>query len=243
LTEDVGPAGTPVLRWSPDPAVVGLSAFETIEDNVGRTEPGVAHILVEGDHYRFDMDIAQRDPVAGSTARDRQRNEVAGMVQDGVTQIIGLGETWRITYSMFIPATLQPTSRFTHIMQMKRPGLGSLPLVTTSLRQGGPSGQLLVLDAYDAGITVAATDLLPLQEHWIDAQIDVVVGTSGALGWKLSMDGRSVVAGRRSGVNIWLPPRLWPKFGIYRSTLDESALLETYLLIRDLRAYQIFTTA
>lgn len=231
--------GEPALRWDPDPRVDGLSAFESIEDSIGGTDPGVTHIYVEDDHYRFDMGTRQRDPVAGSTVKDRQRNEVAGMVQEGTPLSIGLGETWRIAYSMFIPQTLNATSRFTHVMQMKRPGLGSLPLLTTSLRLTGISRQTLVVDAHDAGVTVGQTDLEPLQGHWIDSQIDMVVGAHGSVAWNLSLDGQPIVRSSRAGLDIWLPPRLWPKFGIYRSTLDPGLLLDTYLLIGHLRAYQL----
>lgn len=232
-----GPTPEPNLRWWPDPAVDGLKAFESIEDDPGHTEPGITHIFVEGDHYRFNMDTQQRDPLAGSTVADRQRNEVAGMVQNGVAQIINLGDTWRISYSMFIPSTLRPTSGFTSLMQMKRPGTGSTPLVMTSLRQGGPSGEQIFLQAPSAGsIVVAATDLAPLQGEWIDSQIDMTVGTKGTLGWVLSVGGTTVVSGQKTGINIWLPPRLWPKFGIYRRVAP--GLMDTYLLIRNLRAYQ-----
>src|SRR5712691_4169761 len=49
-------------RWSPDPALDGLAAFETIEDDRANSHPaGQPHIFVEADHYRFNMHTVDRD--------------------------------------------------------------------------------------------------------------------------------------------------------------------------------------
>jgi hypothetical protein len=73
---------------------------------------------------------------------DRQRNEVKGMRVDGRNLEIGKGQTWRFTYKMFIPDSLRATTSFTHIMQMKKPGQGSAPILTLDLRRRGDDNRL-----------------------------------------------------------------------------------------------------
>jgi chitin-binding protein len=227
--------GATVLRWVADPTKEGLKAFEGVEDDPSHSEPGVTHIFVQGDTYRFNMDTKQRE-----SPGDRQRNEVKGMVQNGNVLTINLGETWRFTYSMFIPTTLKGTTSFTHIMQMKRPGQGTAPLMTMDLRRSG-SKELIALKAWVSNVDVATTDLAPLRGHWIDTEVTVTAGagTAGKLHWKLVDGGKTIVDAEKDGVNLWLGDRLRPKWGIYRSVKDTADILDTYLLLRNMKAYQI----
>src|SRR5579859_2123905 len=138
------PVGGGTLVWSPNPAVDGLGAFEGIEDNVGGGG-GAKHIFADASEYRWIMDTTQRNPPG-----DRQRNEVKGMRAHGTVLTMGLGEHWRITYSMLIPHTMVSTGRFFHINQFKRPGTGTGPLATTSI-----VGNTVALRAFTSNVTVA----------------------------------------------------------------------------------------
>jgi hypothetical protein len=246
--------GKAVLRWSPNPAVNGLTgpsrAFEGIEDHPhpppGDPEAGKTHIFADPDKYRWVMRKDQRDTLAAGGAADRQRNEVAGMLDPHGNPVrMLLGQTWRITYSMYIPSTLQPTTHFTHIMQMKQPGTGTTPIVTTSLALNGSVAQIQV-QVETAGVVVAATNLAPLHDHWINTSIEMLFGSKGSLHWILTDPslpaGSSPVVDRKmTGINVWLAgsSRLWPKFGIYRSCLDPTHLQDTELWIKDFKVYQI----
>jgi hypothetical protein len=227
--------GIAVLRWIAVPQCDGLKAFEGVEDDRDHSEPGVTHIFVQGDTYRFNMDTKQVEAPG-----DRQRNEVKGMVMNGQPQIINLGSTWRFDYSMFIPPTLKGTTSFTHIMQMKQPNTSTAPLMTMDLRRVGDQ-EIIALKAWLSGVDVASTDLAPLRGHWIDTEVTVTAGegTAGKLHWKLIDRGRVIVDAERDGVNLWLGDRLWPKWGIYRSINDKADVLDTYLLLKNMRAYQI----
>lgn len=227
--------GTATLRWVADPVKDGLKAFEGVEDDPSHSEPGVTHIFVQGDTYRFNMDTKQRE-----SPGDRQRNEVKGMVTNGNILTINLGETWLFSYSMFIPTSLKGTTSFTHIMQMKRPGQGTAPLMTMDLRRSG-SKELIALKAWVSNVDVATTDLAPLRGHWIDTEVTVTAGagTAGKLHWKLVNNGKVVVDAEKDGVNLWLGDRLRPKWGIYRSVQDTADILDTYLLLKNMKAYQI----
>src|SRR5437773_4486973 len=101
------------LRWAPRAAVDGLAAFEHVEDDRANSNPARApHILVEGDAYRFNMYLQDRD-----ISTDRQRQDVRGMRVGERTVSMLSGETWRFTYSLFIPDTLKATTSFSHIIQ------------------------------------------------------------------------------------------------------------------------------
>src|SRR3954451_19842715 len=66
--------------WHPDPATDGLKAFEGIEADRGNHHPDRKYVVVEGDHYRFNIWKDDRDTTGGG---DRQRTESKGMVSGG----------------------------------------------------------------------------------------------------------------------------------------------------------------
>jgi hypothetical protein len=237
------PAGPPVtepgwrLRWAPEADREGMAAFEHVEDDRAHSDPaGFPHIFVDGDAYHFTMNSVVRD-----TSTDRQRNEVRGLrTADGHTLTMLDGQTWRLTYSMFIPDTLKATTRFSHIMQLKAPGTGSNPIVTTSLRRYGTVPKMEVRMG-DATTVVGAVDLTPLQNHWIDIDFQVHIGDApdGWIRWIVRDGATTVIDTTMTGLDTWLFDRVRPKWGIYRSLGDTSgSLQDTYLLIRNLRAYQ-----
>ena len=222
----------PKLVWSPNPLFDGLNAFEGIEDDRAHSEPGVRHIYVKNGVYHWDMHRRQRD-----TSKDRQRNEVKGMRSGKTALTMGKGETWRFTYDLFIPSTLHGTSHFTHIHQLKRPGSGSAPLVTMSLRRNG-SREELALRSFASGGDIGATALAPLRDHWISVDITYLIGDKGAAHFVLTDGGRTVIDRTRTGIDIWLGDRIRPKWGIYRSVqCAPTDLIDTFMEIRNFKAY------
>ncbi|SDY98430.1 chitin-binding protein [Amycolatopsis xylanica] len=221
-------------RWSPVPGKDGLGAFEGVEDDRAGSHPGVKHIYPVRDTFRFDMHKRDRD-----TATDRQRNEVRGMRTAGEALSMGNGETWRIAYSMFIPSSLKATSSFTHIMQTKMPGLGSLPITTMSLRRTGTLAEI-EFRVTEGNVLVGHTPLAPLQDRWIDTEVELGIGdgAAGSVAWTIRSGGQTVLAERKSGVDTWLGDRVRPKWGIYRSLSDSAQIQDCYLLLRDLKAWQ-----
>jgi hypothetical protein len=224
------------LRWAPDPAVQGLGAFEGVEDDRANSHPaGQPHIFVEADHYRFNMHLVDRD-----TMTDRQRQEVRGMHWNGNDLILLPGETWLLQHSMFIPSSLKATTTFTHIMQTKAPGTGSLPMLTMSLRRYGSTPRI-ELKAIEGDVTVGVVDLAPLQNKWIDVELEMTIGdaATGRVRWALRDNGTTVIDVTKTGVDTFLMDRVRPKWGIYRSLGDTSgSLQDCYQLIRNMRAYQ-----
>jgi hypothetical protein len=223
-------------RWAPEATVDGLLAFEGVEDDRANSHPaGQPHITVDGNNYRFTMHMVDRD-----TMTDRQRQEVKGMHVGEADIIVLSGETWRWTWSMFIPGTLKATTSFTHIMQMKAPGTDSLPIITQSLQRVGGTPRIQ-LHAINNDVIVGQTNLAPLQDKWIDVEFEMTTGdgTKGAVRWALHDGATTVIDVTKTGIDTFLTDRVRPKWGIYRSLGDTSGSLQNcYLLLRNLKAYK-----
>jgi hypothetical protein len=244
LTEEWANASTlaPQLLWSPGPASDGLKAFEGIEADRAGLHPDRKYIYVEGDHYRFDIYRDDRDSTGGG---DRQRTESKGMVAGGTKLKMHDGETWRVTYELFMPTTLHGTSKFTHIFQLKTPATNGGPWVTLSLSRTGSAERLrLRALSTDGSPEIGSTDLAPLRNKWIAVELTFKIGSSGT-GRLLVRNGTGsgatvVVDSSRSGINI--PDQgdyVRPKWGIYRSVESASSdIIDTHLFIRNYKAYR-----
>ncbi|MFG2934299.1 Tat pathway signal sequence domain protein [Streptomyces sp. NPDC048282] len=226
------------LKWQPSASSDGLGAFETVEDDRADSHPaGHPHIFATGDNWRFNMHTVDRD-----TSTDRQRQEVTGLRTSSSGYLKwNEGQTWRVTYSMYIPSSLKATTTFTHIMQMKQPGSGTSPIVVQSLRRVNGKQTIELKLAID-DILVGRTDLDPLHDSWtdVDFQIKVGNGSAGSVRWILKSGGSTVIDASKTGVDTFLADRVRPKWGIYRSLGDTSgSLQDTYLLLTNLRGYQL----
>ena len=226
------------LRWSPQASVDGLGAFEGVEDDRADSHPaGQPHIFVSGDNYRFNMHLVDRD-----SSTDRQRQEVKGMVSGGSNLILLKGETWKLAHAMFIPTALKSTTTFTHIMQTKAPGTDTLPMITMSLRR---TGGVQKIELVVSGTNVGSVDLVPLQNTWIDVELEMTIGdtSTGRVRWVVRNGATTVIDVTRGGVDTWLEDRVRPKWGIYRSLGDTSgSLQDCYLLTTNHRAYKWAST-
>ncbi|MEW2048745.1 Tat pathway signal sequence domain protein [Streptomyces sp. NPDC005476] len=226
-------------KWAPSASSAGLGAFETVEDDRADSHTsGQPHIFTTGNNWRFNMHMADRD-----TSTDRQRQEVTGLRNGSGSNYLKWtsGQTWRVTYSMYIPSSLKATTTFTHIMQMKQPGSGSSPIVVQSLRRVNGKQTIELKLAID-DILVGRTPLDPLHDTWtdVDFQIKVGNGSAGSVRWILKSGGSTVIDASKTGVDTFLADRVRPKWGIYRSLGDTSgSLQDTYLLLTGLRGYQL----
>jgi hypothetical protein len=230
------------LLWSPSPGSDGLKAFEGIEVDRAHLHPGRKYIYVEGDHFRFDIYSDDRDSTGGG---DRQRTESKGMVANGTALKMHNGETWRITYEMFMPATLHGTSKFTHIFQLKTPATNGGPWVTLSLHRSGSKETFqLQADSTSGAPAIGTTDLSPLRDKWITVELTFKIGSSGTARFLVRNGTGSsasvVVDSSKSGLNI--PDQgdyVRPKWGIYRSVESASSdIIDTHLFIRNYKAYR-----
>jgi hypothetical protein len=222
------------LKWNPNPGSDGLRAFVGIEDDRANSHPSATHIFAEPAQYRFVMHRSDRD---GS---DRQRQEVRAIQTNGARQDMKQNETWRFNYQMYIPASLKSTTSFTHIFQVKHTAVAS-PVVTMSLHRVGSTENVEMRLFGNGQAKLGVTPVASLRNKWIDVEIEIKVasGSGGRLRYSLKDGGTTVVNASRSSVNTWLGgDQAHPKWGIYRSLSDSAQLQDTYLLLRNMRAYR-----
>lgn len=234
-TQDVGIQAFE-QKWAADPATEGLDAFVGIEDDRSDSHPaGQPHITAEGDQYRFVMHRVDRD---GS---DRQRQEVRAIKEGDQRVDMHRGETWRYNYQMYIPTSLKATTSFTHIFQVKHSNVAS-PVITVSLNRSGSSERIELRLFGEGQAKVGVVDLVQLKNKWIDVEIEIKVddGDNGSARYSLKSGGTTYVDAGRTGIDTWLGgDQAHPKWGIYRSISDSGQIQDTYLLLRNMRAYQL----
>jgi len=233
------PRATPL--WHPNPATDGLNAFEGIEADRTNLHPDRKYVFVEGgDHYRFNIWHDDRDTTGGG---DRQRTESKGMVQNGTVLKMHNGQTWTISYEMFMPATLHGTSKFTHIFQTKTPATNAGPWVTLDLGRSG-NKELLRARAYanPGSPDIVATDLAPLRDKWITIEWTLTIGAKGTAAFTVrnGTGPTAPVAAHGSMSNVIIPDQgdyVRPKWGIYRSVQSASSdIIDTFVLFRNYSA-------
>jgi hypothetical protein len=234
--------------WQPDVHKDGLKAFEGLEVDRANKHPERRgkYVVVEQDHWRFNIWRDDRDSTGGG---DRQRTEVKGMVTGGHPVKMLDGETWKISYDMFIPASLHGTSHFTHIFQTKTPRTNAGPWVTLSLTRSGRTELIrLQADSTNGNPSIAAHELAPLHETWVTVEITVRPGDSGSAGLvlKSAKNGHAgtssiITSGTRN--NLRIPDQndyVRPKWGIYRSLRSAPGdIQDTYLLFRNFSATKL----
>lgn len=231
----------PTPLWHPNPATDGLKAFEGLEFDRANLFPGRHgdYIIVEdNDHYRFNIWKADRDSTGGG---DRQRTEAKGMVANGAALKMTNGQTWNISYEMYMPTTLHGTSKFTHIFQTKIPATDAGPFVTLDLTRESATSETLRARAYanPGSPTIASAPLAPLRGQWITIRWTLTIGQSGSARFVcVDSTGRTAADGTMHGVVV--PDQgdyLRPKWGIYRSVQSAASdIIDTHLLIRGYQA-------
>jgi len=216
-----------------------MATFEGVEDDRAGSHTSFGpHIRAEGDLFHWYMHMVDRD---GS---DRQRHEVKGMNQGGTDLKMLQGEKWKFVYEMFMPTSLTGGAKFTHIHQMKMvsdAGSSGTPLSTLSTSLSG-STETLVMRSLNGGTNFNPINLSPLRGHWIEVELEYGIGFGGYARMAVRDGGTTVTDKTMTGVDMWINEGTSgryarPKWGIYRS-LESSGLKDTYLEIRNLRAYK-----
>ncbi|WP_157244607.1 heparin lyase I family protein [Nonomuraea typhae] len=226
------------LRWNPSPWRDGLNAFEAPEDDRrGSHAEAAPHVSTEGNGWRFDMHTIDRD---GS---DRQRNEVRGM-RDGRGRALEMrkDETWRISWQMYIPGTLDATSSFSHIWQLKTSDIGT-PVAQLSLpiKDGVQKIEARYWTLPDnATHGFASYDLEKIQDRWVTTTVEIKSSDRGYMRWVLKDGHRTLVDQRIDDIDLYWTEEQYnrPKWGIYRS-IRSAGLQETHMLVRDLKAWTL----
>lgn len=161
---------------------------------------------------------------------DRQRNEIKG----GSGSPAGLkhteGETAYVRWKFKLDAAFVPSSRFTHIMQIKAlDGDAGAPLMTLTPRAGSPQKMEVIHSSGEGSGSqgkIAEVDLAPFKGAWVEAfmQFKSSEGSAGtfSLVIKRISDGATLLSVSRTGIDMWRTGASFnrPKWGIYRGLDD-----------------------
>jgi hypothetical protein len=251
ITIDPGPppAAGCTIKWAPNPMVEGERTFEFLEmPDRNTSHPNAVHFSVPADMNVFRIDSHYQLPDAvdwdrqvftGPRKDDRIRGEVRGMIGPQGELDLVEGQTWHISWGLFIPSTLKGTSRFTHIHQLKFVGksgdVSGSPIITLSLQNGDG----IYLHLWLGGADFPTIPLAGLHDKWLWTDVGFQLKSSGAtVHWTLK-DGDKVLIDKDQTGNVTWPSdaaRARPKWGIYRGIAD--GIQTTYMMLKDMRAWQ-----
>src|SRR2546429_2074578 len=104
------------------------------------------------------------------------------------------GQTGRISGSLLVPASLEGSTRFNHIWQMKfvdtSGGSSDGPLLTLDLTRPGGKEQIR-LDVFGVA-SLPGVDFSQLHDRWLSTEVTIKIasGTGGSVRWTLSDGGK-----------------------------------------------------
>jgi hypothetical protein len=208
----------------------------------------VIHILEPWDsflkEYVFSFNIHKFPDNDRCINFDRQRVEIKTWDQSPDSMKFYYGDTLVDRWKFKLDAGFQPSSKFTHIHQIKA-GDGTYdtdnPLMTFTARYASPNRLELNFTApiEDSSTTTMLTkvNLAPFLGTWVEAYEKVVFGTSGSyqLTIKRVSDDSVYLSYSKTGLYIWRDSITFcrPKYGIYRSLDDSTKLRDESVLFAD----------
>jgi hypothetical protein len=167
---------------------------------------------------------------------DRQRNEIK-TYDKSPDNLLGIeNETVVYKWKFKLPAGFQSSPNFTHIHQVKSVGgsLESMPMYTLTTRKSSPDRLELRYAETDTQVTLAQTELAPLIDVWMEVTETISYGVSGTYDITIKRVSDDSVLFEYSNNDIinWRPNAdfVRPKWGIYRSLINEQDLRDEALL-------------
>ena len=175
---------------------------------------------------------------------DRQRVEIKTWDQSPDSMIFFNGETMCDRWKFKLDAGFQPSTKFTHIHQIKA-GDGTYdtdnPILTLTPRYASPNRMelIFVTPIADGSVNTyfAKINLAPFLGTWVEACEKVTFGTSGSysLTIKRVSDDSVYLNYSTTGIKMWRDSITFcrPKYGIYRSLEDSTKLRDESVLFAD----------
>ena len=172
---------------------------------------------------------------------DRQRNEIKSY-DKSPDELKGIqNEIVEYSWKFKLPSDFNSSKKFTHIHQIKAVG-GSedaMPLITLTTREESPDNLELRYSETTSQITLKEVELSPFKGTWVEVVETVVYGEKGIGSYEIEI--RNIDSGVRLFYYANDDIRMWktnaefmrPKWGIYRSLLDESKLKDENVLFAD----------
>ncbi len=176
---------------------------------------------------------------------DRQRNEIK-TYDKSPDNLLGI-ENEKVIYKwkFKLESGFQSSPNFTHLHQLKSVGgsLESMPMYTLTTRKGNPDRLELRYAETDAQVTLKQTDLAPLIGTWLDVTETILYGIDGTyeITIKRVSDNETLFTYSNNSIVNWRPGATFvrPKWGIYRSLLNDQDLRDESVLFANFSVEEI----
>ena len=176
---------------------------------------------------------------------DRQRNEIKTYDQSP-DDLLGVEEEQVVYKWKFkLQSGFQPSPNFTHLHQLKSVGgdLASMPMYTLTARKGNPDRLELRYAETDAQVTLIQTPLEPFIDTWLDVTETITYGTDGTyeITIKRVDDNETLFIYSSNSIVNWREGAEFvrPKWGIYRSLINDQDLRDEEVLFADFSVEEI----
>lgn len=176
---------------------------------------------------------------------DRQRNEIK-TYDKSPDNLLGIEEE-KVVYKwkFKLAAGFQSSPNFTHIHQLKSVGgsLESMPMYTLTTRKASPDRLELRYAETNTQVTLEKTDLAPLIGTWLEVTETITYGIDGTydITIKRLSDNESLFTYSNNSIINWRPGATFvrPKWGIYRSLINDQDLRDEEVLYADFSIEEI----
>jgi hypothetical protein len=190
--------------------------------------------------FSFFIHVKPDDDRCKASIKDRQRNEIKTVGKSPVAVQGFYGDTCTYRWLFKMDSGFQPSSKFTHIHQIKAgDGDANQPLITITPRAGKPEKLELIYAAKTGGgdSKLGFANLSEFKGQWIEATERILYATNGTyeLTLKRVSDGATLLAYTTNNLNMWRVDTTYirPKWGIYRSISNASALRDEEVRFAD----------
>ena len=204
----------------------------------------VKQIAVVGDadlgHEVFAFTIHRESNDDRCENFDRQRLEIKTWNQSPANMTGANGETQTYAWKFKLDAGFKPSPSFTHIHQIKAQGGDDddAPIITLTPRAGSPEKmQLMHIPSGGGGGVVAEVLLAPFKGTWVEVEEQVKYRDKGSIQIVIrkAKDKTPLLTFTDADLDMWRAGAELnrPKYGIYRSLNDKSALRDETVLFAD----------
>ena len=176
---------------------------------------------------------------------DRQRNEIKTYNQSPDNLLGTQNETVDYNWKFKLATGFQSSPNFTHIHQLKSVGgdLDGMPMYTLTTRKSSPDRLELRYAETDNQITLSQTDLEPLIGTWLEVTETITYGATGSYNIEIQKvsDGSVLFTYSNPSLVNWRPNAdfVRPKWGIYRSLINDQDLRDETVLFADFSITEI----
>lgn len=176
---------------------------------------------------------------------DRQRNEIKSFDKSPENLKANIGEVIEYKWKFKLDQKFKPSPNFTHIHQIKSVGgsYASIPMITLTLRKANPDRVELRYTPTNDQETIKTANLDLFRGKWLAAKEIITFGEKGSYSIEIKNIATDEVVLNYSNTNLdtWQDGAEFarPKWGIYRSLINEQDLQDEIVKFADFSIEEI----